>query len=934
MTPGLLHESEYDGSGRYVVRWASDGLTRLLGWTLDELNARGAWPGILHPADRAAAEARRGRVLAGAQERAEIRLLAKSGQYVWVMSFAGPLQDPESGRIGSLLGAMYDVTHLKETESALRESEERFRLAAEAVNGIIYDFDARTGVVTRSRGLQEVLGYAPDGVAPTREGWRDLIHPDDVHTFASNADGGRSASGLSDVRYRIRHAAGHWVDVWDRSKTLFDEAGRIVRIVGCSVDVTQVRRFERMLDEAEAIAHVGSWEVDVATQRVSWSSETYRIHELPIGSTPPTLEEATSFYAPEHREAIRGAVGRGLAAGEPWELDLEIVTARGHRRWVRASGRAESVDGRVVRLYGALLDIDTLKRTQIQLQQQGDWLRMSIDASNLAAWRWFPATDEAYVQYRSGSMRSAAETTSVRDWLDLVDPADRARVGEAFWRTARDGTATNEEYRIHEPGGTMRWLFTRATRSESADGFVVTGTTQDVTERRAADERLRASEALLRSVADTAPDFITVIGRDLRLRFVNRDVNGVHPAEAVGRHVTEFVIGERELVIDALTRTLATGEPTRYESSGVVGGSLQHYEHRVNAVRNGAQVDAAIVYSTNVTARREAERRLRTQASVLATMLEGVVVVDTHGGIHLTNPAFDRMFGHEPGALDGRSIAEVVGSHAPWPDDDRASFEFVGRRTDGTRVEAAAVASRLQLGGEPYAVYVVQDVTERRALERELLEISNREQRRIGSDLHDGLGQELTGIALMLRGLASRVRREQPATTGDLDELVALVNGAIESTRSLARGLSPIELERGGLVFALRSLCVRARDLYGLDVRFRSRVWPALALDAAATTHLYRIAQEALTNAARHAQASHVAVTLNVRGTAVTLTIADDGCGMPEEHGGGMGLKIMRYRAQMMGGEVCVGASDPKGTRVTCRVRQPPPNRVDEAATA
>jgi PAS domain S-box-containing protein len=933
MTPGLLHESEYDSSGRYVVRWASDGLMRLLGWSIDELNARGAWPGILHPADRADADARRARILSGSQERAELRLLTKSGKYVWVTSVSCPLQDPETGRISSLLGAMYDVTHLKETESALRESEERFRLAAEAVNGIIYDWDARTGVVTRSRGMQEVLGYAPDALPPTRDAWRALIHRDDVRVFAGSADAGRSASRLSDARYRIRHAAGHWVDVWDRSKTLYDDAGRMIRIVGCSVDVTPLRRFERMLDEAEAIAHVGSWEVDVATERVSWSPETFRIHELPVGSAPPTLQDAVSFYAPEYRDAIRSAVDRGLTTGAPWELDLEIVTARGHRRWVRASGRAETVDGRVVRLYGALLDIDTLKRTQLQLQQQGDWLRMSIDASNLAAWRWFPATDECVIEYRSGSMHGATELSSLAAWLSVVDPADRARVGAALTRTARDGTPTNEEYRVHEPGG-LRWLVTRATRAEGAHGVVVTGTTQDITARRAADERVRASEALLRSITDIAPDFISVVGADLRLRFVNRALGDVAAEEAVGRPVAEFVIGDDDPMLDVLRRVLATGEPARYESCGLIRDATVHYEHRATALRHGDAVEAVVVYSTNVTARLEAERRLRTQASVLATMREGVVVVDAGGGVHLTNPAFDRMFGHEPGAPDGRSIAEVVGSHAPWPDDDRASFEFVGRRADGTRVEAAAVASRLQLGGEAYAVYVVQDVTERRALERELLEISNREQRRIGSDLHDGLGQELTGVALMLRGLASRVKRGQPATTGDLDELVALVNGAIESTRSLARGLSPVELERGGLVFALRSLCVRARELYGLDVRFRSRVWPELALDAAATTHLYRIAQEALTNAARHAQASHVAVTLNVRGTAVTLTVADDGRGMPQEHGTGMGLKIMRYRAQMMGGEVCVGASDPQGTRVTCRVRQPPPVRIDEAATA
>jgi signal transduction histidine kinase len=123
-------------------------------------------------------------------------------------------------------------------------------------------------------------------------------------------------------------------------------------------------------------------------------------------------------------------------------------------------------------------------------------------------------------------------------------------------------------------------------------------------------------------------------------------------------------------------------------------------------------------------------------------------------------------------------------------------------------------------------------------------------------------------------------------------------------------------------VYALRALVVRARELYGLEVKFRSRVWPELTLDAAATTHLYRIAQEALTNAARHAGATQISIALNARGRTVTLTVTDDGAGLQDEPGNGMGLRIMRYRAQMMGGELDIAPAEPRGTRVTCRVAQ------------
>ena len=121
----------------------------------------------------------------------------------------------------------------------------------------------------------------------------------------------------------------------------------------------------------------------------------------------------------------------------------------------------------------------------------------------------------------------------------------------------------------------------------------------------------------------------------------------------------------------------------------------------------------------------------------------------------------------------------------------------------------------------------VRNITERKRLEQEILEVSSRERQTIGRDLHDGLGQELTGVALMLRGLATRIQREAPAAVDYVNEIVGLVNQSIETARSLARGLLPVRTDTGGLPFALRALAARSRDLYGLEVNFRAEVWPA-----------------------------------------------------------------------------------------------------------
>jgi PAS domain S-box-containing protein len=230
----------------------------------------------------------------------------------------------------------------------------------------------------------------------------------------------------------------------------------------------------------------------------------------------------------------------------------------------------------------------------------------------------------------------------------------------------------------------------------------------------------------------------------------------------------------------------------------------------------------------------------------------------------------------------------------------------------------------LQSSGTTRGLLVLaSDLTElqgsdRNLHEREILDVVSRERQRIGRDLHDGLGQELTGIALMLRGLARRLERDSPDSLPAVEELLALVNQSIQSTRSLARGLLPVSAEGGGLAIALRELAERGGTLYGMDVRCKTEPWPELRLDETAASHLYRIAQEALTNAARHGHASRVEILLGVTDHHYELQVIDDGEGLPRTPAaaGGLGLRIMNYRARTIGAKLEIGPNEPRGTRV------------------
>ena len=208
-------------------------------------------------------------------------------------------------------------------------------------------------------------------------------------------------------------------------------------------------------------------------------------------------------------------------------------------------------------------------------------------------------------------------------------------------------------------------------------------------------------------------------------------------------------------------------------------------------------------------------------------------------------------------------------------------------------------------------------IAEREQWERDLLQIALRERQRIGCDLHDGLGQELTGVALMLAGVAKKIHLKCPELSGSIGEVAALVNQSIDSVRDVARGLLPVSAQPGGLETALRELAVRSRDTHGLTVYCCTDVHRSLSLSDTQASHLYRIAQEALANAARHGQAKVVDVLLVITHHMLLLRIADDGCGLARDsRPAGMGLKIMEYRAGMLGARLEVCANLPRGTVV------------------
>lgn len=219
-----------------------------------------------------------------------------------------------------------------------------------------------------------------------------------------------------------------------------------------------------------------------------------------------------------------------------------------------------------------------------------------------------------------------------------------------------------------------------------------------------------------------------------------------------------------------------------------------------------------------------------------------------------------------------------------------------------------------------------------RRLEREVVNISEAEQRRIGQDLHDGLCQYLAGVTCGASSLRDDLEKLGVRAEADTaSELVKLLQDAVVQTRDLAHGLVPAQVSRLGLVLALESLARSVRRMYGVTCSFQfhgdSRNW-----DEQSAIHLYRIAQEAINNATRHGRARNILVFLEAVDHSLSLRVLDDGVGVSEALSEGVGLRIMRYRARSIGGEVTIERRNGTGTTVSCTVRTN--SQVNEIAAA
>jgi PAS domain S-box-containing protein len=294
------------------------------------------------------------------------RIVRPNGEVRHIRS-VGYLYRNAAGTVTRIVGLDSDVTATVEVRDKLRVAEERLTLALQASGEGMWDWDVRTGQIYYSPRWLAMLGYTRRDLPGTVAAREQLIHPEDYEgVLMALQDHFQGRTPIYRSEHRLRTKDGNWIWTLSRGEVVRrDERGQPLRVVGMQGDITerkvleqQLRRNQEIALQVGRLAQIGAWELDPATQKVTWDPEVYRIHEVELGYKP-TFASAISFYPPESRGTLLQAIAQAEKDGTPFDLELLFLTARNRRARVRIIGRSEIREGHVVRIYGAFQDITT-----------------------------------------------------------------------------------------------------------------------------------------------------------------------------------------------------------------------------------------------------------------------------------------------------------------------------------------------------------------------------------------------------------------------------------------------------------------------------------------------------------------------------------------------------------------------------------------------
>ncbi len=883
--------------------------------------------------------------------------------------------------------------------------DELFRLMVETVeDDAIFMLDLQGNVVSWNAGAARIKGYKADEIVG--QNLSIFYPPEEINSHKPQyllsvaVRDGR----VQDEGWRIRKdGTRFWAHVV--LTAMYDAEGNLLGFSKITRDLTAQKQAEEELRKSEQRVRELVEELEAALDTMPipilrahdpdclhmtgnrTAEEFLRIPRgaeaslsAPIGARPTHYKAFRGGRELTSREMPTQSAARGITVKD---FDFEFVFDDGTiRKMLGYSVPLWNETGQPRGAITVLVDVTERMQIEVALKLTEERLRLALETIKIGTFEDNFATGEMFwnsVEYELLGLRPDDAPPTAETFFRFVHPED-AEALSTKWEQAKHTGEYDSEFRIIRADGQERWLVGkgRFVVDESGNGKAhgvgsvgtrFLGVNFDITERKHAELALIKSEKQFRAFFENAGAGlaqINSVGQFVRVNDCFCEITGYSREQLLnGMRPTDLDHPDDRPGDQVLTSKFMSGEISVYDFEKRYlrqNGESVWVHVTATACRNATgalEFSAGVI--TDITERRLAEQALQEKKqrlrSILNTAADAIVVFDLNGIIDTVNPTAEQMFGYTEQELLGQNVKMLM--PAPFQEkydnlfrryqeteavnNFRVGREVIGIRKDGSLLPIDLSVSRVDHLGIFTAV--LRDITERKRLEKHVLEIAAEEQRRIANELHDGTQQELAGMSMLaevLINLLNQVPQKdlEGKSNGMIDtrvhkqlseianKLCQRLSDAGKHVRDLSHGIMPVHVDAEGLRSALALLASATNEAKGINCRFDC--YESVAVENATTaTNLYRIAQESLKNAIQHGRATQIHISLGTQDGRFFLEIRDNGVGFdPEDlpmntvtaETQGMGLQIMQYRARMIGGTLLVRRQSAGGMSIKCEV--------------
>jgi PAS domain S-box-containing protein len=772
-------------------------------------------------------------------------------------------------------------------------------------------------------------------------------------------------SSVSDFEETILFDDGTSRDMVAYATPLRDAAGNPRGSILVLVDITErkqaetaLRRSEELLAYALDATTDGVWDWNIKSGAVTFSPQWLRLLGYSPEEVPHSVEFWKSIVHPDDMPCVWNALHQHFEGRAPiYECENRLRMKSGEYRWNLDRGKVVERDqeGRPVRMVGADSDISARKQTEAAVRESEARYRQLVQALPVAV---YTCDAEGHVTLYNAAAANLwgrePQIETVRGggaWRLLTAEGKRLPVAHSPIAMAmrQDEPIRDMELIVERPDGTRSNVLVFVDPTHDSSG-AVTGAVNvlvDITALKLTENALRTSQRKLRTLArvvEQSPATVLITSPSGEIEYVNpkfTEVTGYSLEEVLGKNPRLLKSGlQPDGLYKELWETITARKDWRSELCNRKKNGELFWEFAVIAPIQDEHgtVTHFVAIKEDITERKRAEEALAESkhrlAGIVGSAMDAIISVDAGQRIVLFNAAAEKIFRCAASEAIGGSIERFIpmrfreahAAHIRRFGETGVTSRAMGHigalsglRADGEEFPIDASISQVEVGGEKISTVILRDITERQRLEHDVLEISAHEQRRIGQDLHDDVCQWLTGTQFLASALATRLAARSDADAARAEKIADGVRQANARARALAHGLAPAMIEAAGLAGALRELAANAAEMFRIRCIFDGPETVKVR-DEVAALHLYRIAQEAISNAVRHGGASEVHLLLQPDEDHVTMLIRDNGSGIaqPQPETLGMGLRTMHYRAGIVGARLEIRPGASGGTEIAC----------------